>query len=116
MKKGMWVLKFAVFGVVMVLAVGWLTMSLWNWLVPALFAGPAITFFQALGLLILSKIFFWTFGRRGHSYGGHWGNHLRRKWNGMTAEEREAFRSKMKEKWCYREPNTSKGDSSTSNV
>lgn len=35
-----------------------ITMSLWNWLIPELFNGPVITFWQAVGLFILSKIFF----------------------------------------------------------
>ena len=38
-------------------------MILWNWLVPTLFGLPAISVWQALGLLILSKILF----------GRHWG-------------------------------------------
>jgi hypothetical protein len=96
-------------------------MLLWNWLVPVLFAGPVITFWQALGLLILSKMLFWTMGRGGH--GGHWRhnrwrhNYWSQKWSGMTPEEREQFKQKMKDKWCYREPeNTSAKDSGTSTV
>ena len=35
---------------------GWVVMTLWNWLIPALFTGPVIGFWQALGILVLSKI------------------------------------------------------------
>lgn len=35
---------------------------LWNWLMPVIFGLPQITFFQALGLLVLSKLVFSGFG------------------------------------------------------
>lgn len=34
------------------------TMWLWNWLMPVIFKLPAITFWQAVGLLLLSHILF----------------------------------------------------------
>ena len=118
MKKGLWVLKFAVFGTLAVGLFTWATMLLWNWLVPALFAGPVVTFWQALGLLVLSKILFWSMGKGGHSHGGHWRNHYwKQRWTGMTPEERERFKQKMKDKWCYKEPeNASDKDLGTSTV
>jgi hypothetical protein len=42
------------------------TFLLWNWLMPVIFGLTTITYFQALGLLILSKILFFGFHR---SYG-----------------------------------------------
>ncbi len=39
-------------------AFGAITMLLWNWLIPAIFNGPSVTYFQALGLLVLCKILF----------------------------------------------------------
>ncbi len=118
MKKGVWVLKFVVFAVLAVGLFTWITMMLWNWLVPVLFAGPVITFWQALGLLVLSKILFWSFGRGGHHQGGHWrGHYLKRKWQGMTPDERERFRQAMKDKWCYKKPENSSGSNpAASNV
>ena len=50
-------------GIVIALAFGWITMTLWNWLVPVLFNGPVITFWQSIGLLLLSKILFQGFGK-----------------------------------------------------
>ncbi len=73
---------------------GYIVMSLWNWLMPALFAGAVIiTFWQALGILVLSKILFggWK-GRCGRGNHGHWRNGFRAKWEGMSEEEREKFR------------------------
>lgn len=41
---------------------GYLIMYLWNWLMPAIFGLTTITFWQAVGLCLLSKIFFGGFG------------------------------------------------------
>lgn len=52
-------LKFAGMGILVIggitLAV-FITMSLWNCLIPLLFHGPVITFWQTTGLIVLSKI------------------------------------------------------------
>ena len=80
------VLAFALFGYV--------TMWLWNWLTPALFGWKVITFWQAVGLVILSKILFGGF-RGGHGGPRHWRHRMRDRWEKMTPEEREAFRKNM---------------------
>ena len=57
--KTLRILKYVGFGILglgfVILAV-FLTMSLWNWLIPLLFHGPVLTFWQTAGLFILSKI------------------------------------------------------------
>ena len=75
---------------VAIAALGWVVMMLWNWVIPALFAGArAIDFAHALGLLVLSRILFGGFrGHRGWHSRRHW-----RKWESMTPEERERFRA-----------------------
>lgn len=52
------VIGFVILGVAAVFGFIYVTMLLWNWLVPDLFNGPAITYWQAAGLLVLSKILF----------------------------------------------------------
>lgn len=98
----------------MLVLIGLVTQGLWNWLVPGLFAGPTLTFWQAIGLLALTKILFWTLGRGpGHwrnRYSGPWGYYWKDQWSKMTPEERERYRQKMQEKWCYRDENASKED------
>jgi len=90
-KKG---LKIAAIAVVAATIFGFLVMSLWNWLAPAVFGLHTITFWQALGILILSKILFVGFhGRPG--YGGHWRRRMSERWQQMTPEEREKFRQGM---------------------
>ena len=122
MKRGIWmgkIVMMVVIGVAIAIAFAFGTMYLWNWLVPQLFAGPVITFWQTVGLLVLSKILFSGFGKGGH-WGGHrggpWRPYWKEKWNTMTPEDRERFKQKMKEKWCYREETTATSDADTSNV
>lgn len=74
---------------------GLLVMLLWNWLMPALFALPAISYCQAVGLFLLCKLLFGGLGggHHGHPHGhAHCGdNMLRRRWESMTPEQREQF-------------------------
>ena len=103
MKRRNWIAKIALIVPLVLLAIAafvYVTMSLWNWLVPDLFHGPLITFWQALGLLVLSKIIFSGFAKRHHGYGGHWRPYWKQRWTSMSDEDRERFKQKMKEKWC----------------
>ncbi|MDP4150472.1 MAG: hypothetical protein Q8927_08735 [Bacteroidota bacterium] len=63
-----WILGFIALGLLAVTVFGSLVMLLWNALFPPLFHLPLITFWQALGLLLLAKILFGGFrggpGRR----------------------------------------------------
>ena len=73
---------------------------LWNWLAPALFGLPLLTFWQALGLLVLCRILFGGFGGGGGSRRSRMGPRVGRRirermaerWEHMTPEERERFR------------------------
>lgn len=71
-----------------------LVMSLWNWLAPEVFGWHQVTYWQALGLLALSKILFGGL-RHGSGRGGRWRRRIRERWNSMTPEEREKFRHGM---------------------
>jgi hypothetical protein len=86
----------------------YVVMSLWNALIPSLFHGPFLTFWQAAGLLVLSKILFGGFrGRGGHGWRGHgpWRQKMwRRHWDSMTPEERERIRAKFKHRCGWQAP------------
>ncbi len=121
MKQGIWagkILLMALAAISFIFVMIIATQYLWNWLVPQLFAGPFITFWQTAGLLALSKIFLWSFGRC-HCYGGHtggpWKYYWKEKWAGMSPEERDRIKQKMKDKWCYREEATPTHESGSSN-
>lgn len=84
------------------------TMYLWNWLVPTLFHGPMINFWQTIGLLVLSKILFGGFGKKmgrggrcghgGYNGWGGWKQRMNEKMGNMTPEEKEQFQQRLKDK------------------
>ena len=57
-KTGFKYAGFGVLGVAAVFGFTWVVMLLWNALVPELFNGPIVGYWQTLGLLVLSKILF----------------------------------------------------------
>jgi hypothetical protein len=75
-------------------------MHLWNWLLPALFGWHTITFWQALGLLVLSRILFGNLGGGGGSNHSKSDRCKNARWERMTPEEREKFRQDMRARWC----------------
>jgi hypothetical protein len=90
------VVKMLVLVVLALLVFGIVTEHLWNWLMPSIFGLKAITFLQALGLVVLSKILLG--GIHKHSGGGEkgWKRGMERRWAKMTPEEKERFRAGMK--------------------
>ena len=88
------VVKFIALAIVMFGVFSFVTMLLWNALIPELFHGPFLTFWDAVGLLVLSHILFHSFGGRWH--GGwahrHWRHRFEEKLAAMTPEEREKFK------------------------
>ena len=65
---------------------GQLVMQLWNWLMPAIFGLPQLTFWQAVGLLVLSRVLFGGMGMGGR--GG-------RKSDDFTPEQKARFRRRF---------------------
>lgn len=96
-----WTVKGAVLAVVALAAVAvftFIVMVLWNWLVPELFHGPRLGYWQSAGLLVLCRILFGSLrgGRR-----GRWRrHHLREHWEGLTPEERARLRERFFEHRC----------------
>jgi hypothetical protein len=93
----------ALVAALVVAGLGFVVMSLWNGLIPSLFGGPTLRFWQAVGLLLLSRILVGGFrGRGGH---GHWRHRMwARRWEEhMTPEERARFRDGFK-RWEYMTP------------
>jgi hypothetical protein len=74
-----------------------LVMALWNAVVPGLFDGArTIDYPHAAGLLVLSRVLFGGFRGR-----GGWGRrHDWRRFEAMSGEERERFRSAMRARGC----------------
>lgn len=78
---------------------GSIVMLLWNALMPAIFHLPVISFWQAVGLLLLSKLLFGGFrGGGGWRDRGQWKNRMQQRWMNMTPEEREKFKQEWKDR------------------
>jgi hypothetical protein len=77
----------------------WVVSALWNELMPAIFGLRTITYWQALGLTVLSWILFRGF--RGPSMRhGRWRHDLRERWGRMTPAEREEFIKGLNSRWA----------------
>jgi hypothetical protein len=98
----MWkIAKGVVLGAVAIALLGAVVMLLWNSLVPDVFKGPEITFWQAAGLLLLSHLLLrgWAPWRYGNSWRRErWKRRFEEKLAAMTPEEREKFKEEWKRK------------------
>jgi hypothetical protein len=98
-RKIIWIAPLAIVGIVAFVAIGGeIVLRLWNWLLPSLFGWRQITFWQALGLLLLCRILFGGLGVRG-SHRSNMRSRMRdrmaERWEQMTPEERE----RVRERW-----------------
>ncbi len=90
---------FFLFIIVAMLALGGVIMGLWNAILPELVHVSEITYWQALGLLVLCRILFGGFrfggGHRKPPFGKpQW----KEKFMNMSEEEKAAFKTKWKER------------------
>jgi len=100
-KKGFRVIAMICIAAGIISLVALVVMLLWNWLIPAIFiGGPMITYWQALGLMVLAKILFGGFKPHGHPYCSsvkkdQWKEKLRERMNQMDPEKRKNFMHRM---------------------
>lgn len=119
-KKLIFIAPLAILGIAAFVTLGGEVVKwLWNWLLPPLFGWRQVTFWEALGLLALCRILFGGFGLNGG--GGHRHSSMRgrvadrmadkvaERWAGMTPEERERFRQRLRER-CGFDPVTDTAD------
>ena len=88
-------LMFAAFAVLFIPVFGFVVMRLWNWLMPGLFGWHLISFWQAVGLLVLTRILFGGFRGRPGRY-GYRRSRMFERWERMTPAERDQFRQGMR--------------------
>jgi predicted Fe-S protein YdhL (DUF1289 family) len=81
--------KPLIIGVVLIAILGLLVMSLWNALLPAILGVKSIGFWQALGILALSRILFGGLGFRPGMFGMR--RRMHERWMKMSPEQREEF-------------------------
>ncbi len=100
-KKMIWIAPLAILAMA---GFAWLggeiVMRLWNWLLPGLFGWKLITFWQALGLLVLCRILFGGFRLGGPgSPRSRLRQRMAERWEKMTPEEREKCRQGFFGRW-----------------
>jgi len=105
--------RFFMIFIVAILFFGLVVMLLWNAILPGVTHVTSITYFQALGILLLSKILFGGFGRR--QWGSGRRHAMHEKFANMTPEEREKFKAEWRNRcsrWGMNRQETS-GETST---
>jgi hypothetical protein len=105
------VIAYILFTTLACIVFGYVVMRLWNWLMPMIFGLRMLTYLQAVGLLVLSKLLLGGVhhhgGRRGGRCGGRggrmgrmdrqqWKHQMKERFGNMTPEERERFRAGMR--------------------
>lgn len=75
----------------------WAVMLLWNGILPEVIGVNSITYWQALGIFVLSKILFGGF-KRGGPRPGKFNRKFKNKFMNMTDEEKAAFKSEWKDR------------------
>ena len=79
---------------------GEIVLHLWNWLLPPLFGWRLITFWQALGLLVLCRILFGGLGLHG-SGRSNIRRRMEERFEHLTPEERERCRQRMRDRFGF---------------
>lgn len=82
---------FGILGIAFIIGVIFGVQALWNWLIPDLFNGPVLNYWQTAGLFLLSKILL-TGIAPGGSHEGHKG---KRDWRKKCEEKYKPVESGM---------------------
>jgi hypothetical protein len=99
-----WLAPLIPFFILAVIALlSFIVMSLWNSVLVAAVNVSTITYWQALGILVLAKILFGGFPgawrRHGYDPRAHqWRKEMLSKWKTMTPEEREKFKQEWRDR------------------
>jgi hypothetical protein len=114
-KKWIFIVPAALLGIALFIFIGGeIVRQLWNWLLPALFGWPQITFWQALGVLVLCRVLFGGCGFRGSRSSNssvrrrvadrmadRMADRFAERWEHMAPEERDRFRQRMRERFGF---------------
>ncbi len=102
---GFWIfkiLKAVVLIALFVLLITWVTMGLWNFVMPSIFNLPQITWMQATALLLLMRILIggghYGWNRARNKWQQNMGMHMNKRWSDMNEEEKEQVKRYWKQK------------------
>jgi len=118
-KKWIFWAPLAILGLVAFIALGGvIVQQLWNWLLPPLFGWRQLTFWEALGMLVLCRVLFGGWGshgggpspKLGRRMSDRMADRMAERWDAMTPEERERMRQRLRGRWGFDpSPSESKG-------
>jgi len=94
-----WVLGGIILAVIFAFLFGYFVMLLWNWIMPALFGLPEITYWMGFGIILLGRLIFGNFGpghhkrddRRKRYYNSRCGSDKFGKWKDKKWQHYENF-------------------------
>ena len=95
MNKNFWIKKcvgFAILAIAFAALLSYVVMYLWNGVLVDVASVKTITYPQAIGILVLSKILFGGFKKNWGGRGHEWKQNLKEKWQNMDSDEREKFK------------------------
>ncbi|MDP4265303.1 MAG: hypothetical protein Q8941_22445 [Bacteroidota bacterium] len=98
-RRARFIALFILVAPIAILVVGGIVMLLWNNVLTPVLHVSTVTFWQGLGILVLSKILFSSFNGRGGSRRDYWKQRMM--WNEMTPEQKEKFKEEWKDR-CRR--------------
>ena len=75
--------------------------GLWNGVLTEVVGVKAITYWQALGLLVLARILVGGFPRPGGHFGPRGKHTMMQHWESLTPEQREKLRAGMEKRCCW---------------
>ena len=83
----------------LMVALVWVVMLIWNAILPDVIGVTEVNYWQMLGIIFLSKLLFGgnKFGSKKHK--DKKGRQWREKYQSMSDEEKEAFKSEWKSRW-----------------
>ena len=99
MNKHFWIKKcigFSILAIGFVALLGYIVMLLWNGVLVDVTTVKMISYPQAIGILVLSKILFGGFKNGWGSKGREWKQNMKEKWEKMNPEEREKFKQQWR--------------------
>ena len=102
MKRRFWFGKavmILVFCTAFVMLFSYIVMRLWNGILPDVIGVKVISFWQAMGILVLSKILFSGFGgfaQKKEQFRNRFRQKMLDKWEHMTPEEKQKFKDEWK--------------------
>ena len=74
-------------GIIILAGIVALTMWLWNMLIPDIFGGKTITYWQAMGLLVLTNLFIWPLRGHGKQQHDHLHKHVEEHFHSEDQEQ-----------------------------